>query len=443
MTPLKTPKGWPSILLGRAGAYDPEGGLASAERAGAWSAWQQVAGRTAPEALIRMVEEAGLRGRGGAGYPTAAKWRACRAAPGERHIVVANGYEADPGAVMDRALMELDPHAVVEGTALAAYAVGAEEAYIAVRADASAAADGLRAAIRVAEEAGYIGSDVTGRGSRVHVEVRPVPGGFLVGEETTLLRALEGKRGMPEQRPPYPAVRGLHDQPTVVNNVATLAAVPWIVSHGAAAFAAAGDPACPGSLLVQLSGAIKKPGLAEVPTGTRLGEIVQRVGGGASGKLKAVLVGGPSGGFLPAAALDTPLSFGPIGAAGAIIGSGSLVVVDESACIVELATTLERFMNDESCGKCIPCRIGTKRLAEIGDRFVGGRPRPTDVQLLADLSEDVRDGSLCGHGITAPNPLTSGMRYFEDEFQDHIVRGRCPAGVCTPLRVKAAALTVS
>src|SRR5574340_518907 len=218
MTPLKTRKGWPTILLGRAGSYDPETGLAAAERAGAWSAWRQAVGRTAPEALIGTVDEAGLRGRGGAGYPAAAKWRACRSAAGERHYVVANGYEADPGTVADRTLMELDPHAVVEGTALAAYAVGAQEAFIAVRADASLAAARLRTAIHLAEEAGYIGAAAAGSGFPVHIEVRPLPGGFLVGEETTLLRALEGKRGMPEQRPPYPAVRGLHDQPTVVNN---------------------------------------------------------------------------------------------------------------------------------------------------------------------------------------------------------------------------------
>ncbi|HEX5465850.1 MAG TPA: SLBB domain-containing protein, partial [Candidatus Limnocylindrales bacterium] len=354
MTILKTRKGWPSIVLERAGTYDPErGGLEAAEKAGAWTAWQQVAGRVAPEALIGLLDESGLRGRGGAGYPTAAKWRACRAAVGDHHYVVANGYEADPGATIDRTLMELDPHAVVEGVALAAYAVGATEAFIALRQDATLAADRLRTAVRLAEEAGYIGADTRGSGQGVHIEVRPLPGGFLVGEETTLLRALEGRRGMPEQRPPYPAVRGLHDQPTAINNVATLAAVPWIVAHGAAAFAATGDPACPGTFLVQLSGSVKHPGLAEVPTGTSLGDIVERVGGGSVGRLKAVLVGGPSGGFLPPNALDTPLSFGALGAAGAIVGSGSLVVVDESACIVELATTLERFMNDESCGKCI------------------------------------------------------------------------------------------
>lgn len=439
MTPLKPRKGWPAILLGRAGTYDPEGGFEAAEGAGAWTAWQQVFGRIAPEALIRMIDEAGLRGRGGAGYRTADKWSACRAAPGEPRYVVANGFEADPGAAADRTLMELDPHAVVEGVALAAYAVGAQDAYICVRTDAALARDRLRAAVRMAEEAGYIGVDVGGRESRPHIEVRALPGGFLVGEETTLLRALEGRRGMPEQRPPYPAVRGLHDQPTVVNNVATLAAVPWIVSHGAAAFAGTGDPSCPGSLLVQLSGAIKRPGVVEVPTGTSLREIVDKVGEGPIGKLKAVLVGGPSGGFLPPAQLRLPLTFDALAGAGAMVGSGSLVAIDESACIVDLATTLERYMNDESCGKCIPCRIGTKRLTEIGERFTGGRPRPTDPGLLIELAEDVRDGSLCGHGISAPNPLTSGMRYFEQEFQEHFARNRCPAGVCAPLRLKAAA----
>jgi NADH-quinone oxidoreductase subunit F len=384
-----------------------------------------------------LVDVAGLRGRGGAGYPTGAKGRACRGAPADRRYVVANGYEADPGAATDRTLMALDPHAVVEGTALAAYAVGADEAIIAVRADAHLAVARLEAAIRAAEEAGFIGPDAAESAGRIRLEVRALPNAFLVGEETVLLRSIEGSRGMPEQRPPYPAVIGLRGLPTVVNNVATLAAVPWIVANGAAAYAGIGHPACPGTFLVHLSGALDKPGIAEVPTGARLAEVLA-LGGRASGDLKAVLVGGPSGGFLPADALDTALTFAAVEAAGAIMGSGSVVAVDRSACIVELATLLERFMNDESCGKCVPCRIGTKRLAEIGDRFMAGLTRPTDPALLADLAQDVRDGSLCGHGITAPNPLTSGMRYFGQEFEDHIVRGRCPAGVCEPLRVQVA-----
>ncbi len=433
---LATPKGWPAVLLARAGRYEPDAGLAAAEAAGAWSAWREAL-TSSPEAVLRAVREAGLRGRGGAGYPTAEKWRAVWAQPSRTRYAVANGYEADPGSTAVRALLEADPHGVVEGLALAAYAVGAREAYLAVRADADLALARLRAAIRAAEEARYLGSDALGSGVDVHLELREVQGAFVLGEETVLLRALEGKRGMPDQRPPYPSERGLWGEPTAVNSVATLAAVPWILEHGAKAFREIGAPDFPGTLLVQLSGAVKRPGVAEVPAGATLAEVVDRAGGGASGALKAVFVGGPSGGFLPPDALATPMTPGALEAAGAILGSGSLLVLDRSACIVELATLMERFMNDESCGKCIPCRIGTRRLAEIGERFMSGRARPADPQLLEDLSADVRDGSLCGHGITAPNPLTSGMRYFSAEFEDHIVRGRCPAGVCSPLRVAA------
>ena len=437
--PVRTRKGWPSILLERAGAYDPDGDLGAAERAGAWGAWKQTAGRTAPEALIRTVGQAGLRGRGGAGYPTAEKWRAVRSVEAERRYAVANGFGADPGSAADRTLMELDPHGVVEGLALAAYAVGATEAVVAVGAGAALAARRLRAAVAAAEEAGYIGPRARADGAALTITVRELPGGFVVGEETVLLRALEGHRGMPEQRPPYPATRGLLGAPTAVNNVATLAAISWIVGHGAEAFAATGDTAAPGSLLVHLTGAVGRPGVAEVPTGVTIGEVVDKIGETDATTLKALFVGGPSGGFLPREAFETPLTFGALEAAGAIVGSGSMLALDEGACVVELATLMERYMSDESCGKCIPCRIGTRRLSEIGDRFRTGRPRPTDPQLLVDLAQDVRAGSLCGHGITAPNPMTSGMRYFRAEFDDHIVRGRCPAGVCAPLRVTAAA----
>jgi len=437
-TILRQPAGWPAVLLGRAGKVDPEAGRAEAEKAGAWAAWKGAV-RQGPEAVVRAVADAGLRGRGGAGYPAADKWRAVREQAAPVRYVVANGYEADPGTVVDRTLMEADPHAVLEGIALAAFAVGAREAFLVVRADAALALARLTAARDAALEAGYLGDDVLGSGVSVEIDIRALEGGFVLGEETVLLKALEGKRGVPEQRPPYPSQRGLFGAPTAVHNVATLACVPWLLTNGASAFRALGAPDFPGTVLVQLSGAVHRPGVAEVPTGTPLATVVEKAGGGATGTLKAVLVGGPSGGFLPPDALDAPLTPAALEAAGAIMGSGSLVVLDEHACIVELATLMERFMNDESCGKCIPCRIGTRRLTEIGERFMEGRPRPTDTALLLDLAADVRDGSLCGHGITAPNPLTSGMRYFQPEFDDHIVRGRCAAGVCKPLRVAAGA----
>jgi NADH:ubiquinone oxidoreductase subunit F (NADH-binding) len=426
--------GWPRVILARAGAYDPDTGRAAAETAGAWKAWRRAVADLAPETIIRLVGEAGLRGRGGAGYPTADKWRTCRAQPSAIRYAVANGYEADPGAATDRMLMESDPHGVLEGLALAAFAVGASQAYVALRADATVAARRMATAIHEAEEAGLLGSGALGGRIDLHVEVRELQGAFVLGEETVMLKALEGKRGMPEQRPPYPAVRGLWGEPTAVNNVATLAAVPWIVEHGPDAFRAIGQPEAPGTALVHVTGAVKEPGVVEVPTGTPLKAIVAAAGGD-TGRLKALLVGGPSGGFLPAGALGTAYGHAALGALGAIVGSGAVLVLDESACIVELATLMERFMSDESCGKCVPCRIGTRRLTEIGERFTGGRPRPDDVQLLGDLAADVRDGSLCGHGINAPNPLVSALRHFAAEFEDHIVRSTCPAGVCMPLRV--------
>jgi NADH:ubiquinone oxidoreductase subunit F (NADH-binding) len=353
--------------------------------------------------------------------------------------VVANGFEADPGALADRTLMETDPHAVVEGVALAAWAVRAEDAIIAVDARATVAVERLRAAIIAAEAKGYLGDRAMGTGGPLRIEVRPLSGSFVLGEETVLLRALEDRRAQPDQRPPYPNVKGLWGEPTVVNNVETLAAVPWIVANGAGAYAAVGSPSEPGTTLVQLSGAVTNAGVVEVPLGTPLRDVIQKAGGGAIGTLKAVLVGGPTGGFLPPDALDTPLGHAELDAAGAILGSGTLLVIDDSTCIVDLASLLTRYDSDEACGKTIPCRIGTRRLAELGAGFCQGRARPSDAALVASLSDDIRDGALCGLERTAVNPLRSGMRYFAQEFEDHIVRGTCPAGVCQPIRAAAVA----
>jgi NADH:ubiquinone oxidoreductase subunit F (NADH-binding) len=339
--------------------------------------------------------------------------------------------------------MERNPHAVVEGLALAAYAVGATEAFIAVRADYTLAIERLTAAIRSAEEVGYLGTDALGAGFDLHMAVRPLQGGFVLGEETVLLRALENRRGMPEQRPPYPAMKGLWGEPTVVNNVETLAAVPWIIANGANAYRSLHGGDVTGTTLVQLSGAIARPGVAEVPLGLPLGEVLDTVGGGlrAGRVVRAVLVGGPSGGFLPVEALGTAYSYGPVESAGAIMGSGSILLADQSTCLVDLATLMTRFLADEACGKTIPCRIGTRRMMEIAERFTSGRPRPTDTQLLRDLSSDIMDGALCALEYTAPNPLLTGMRYFGPEFEDHIVRSDCPAGVCRPLRVATGSLS--
>jgi NADH:ubiquinone oxidoreductase subunit F (NADH-binding) len=434
---LATPSGWPAILLGRAAQADPTD-LDEATRAGAFDGLRRAVRDLGPTGVIATVAASGLRGRGGAGFPAGEKWRTAAAVDAPRRYVVANGYGADPAAFTDRALLELDPFSVVEGTAIAAYAIGATEAFIAVRAELTDTIRGLEAAVAAAEEAGYLGPDVHGSGHDIEIRIRPVQGAYMLGEETVLLKALEGRRGQPEQRPPYPAVRGLFGMPTVVQNVQTLAAIPWIVRNGAPAFAAIGAKGSPGTVIVQVR-APGGEGIAEVPLGTPLREIVGLAGKLPRGRtLKALLIGGPSGGLLPADLLDTPYDFEPLRAAGAHLGSGSIVVADDRACVVDLARLLTRFCSSEACGKSIPCRIGTRRLAEIADRIVEGRPRQNDLGILADLSADIVGSALCDHERLATLPLASGMRYFRSELDDHLLRSSCPAGVCQPIAVAAA-----
>jgi NADH-quinone oxidoreductase subunit F len=430
-------RGWPAVLLARA-ELDPSGGIAAAEQAGAWEAYRSAVTSLTPDAIISMVSEAGLRGGGGAGFPTGRKWRDCASQPGGQHTVVAHGFEADPGAQIDRTLMERDPHAVVEGVAIAAWAIRADSAVIALRAAASTAAARLRAAVAEAEARGYIGVEPSQTGRPLRIEVQELPGGFVVGEETVLLRALEQRRAQPDQRPPYPSRSGLWGRPTLVNNVKTLAAVPWIVTHGAGAYASLGTPEAPGTTLLQLGGVVHKPGVVEVPLGTPIREVLDGPGGFVHGKLKAVLVGGPTGGFLPADALDTPITPSALASAGALAGSGTLLAIDESTCLVDLAALMTRYLSDEACGKTIPCRIGTRRLAELSGGFCSGHVRPGDAALVGDLAADMRDAALCGLEAGASNPLMTGMRYFAAEFEAHIVDGRCPAGVCQPIALASA-----
>ena len=374
---LTTPTDWPAILLGRAGAADPTD-LDEASRAGAFDGLRRAIRDLGATGTIATIAASGLRGRGGAGFPTAEKWRTAATTDAPRRYVVANGYGADPAAGGDRFLMERDPFSVVEGAAIAAFAIGATEAIIAVRSEATETIRRLEAAIAAAEEAGFLGFDVLGSGHDMTVSVRGVQGAYMLGEETVLLKALEGKRGQPEQRPPYPAERGLFGMPTVVHNVQTLAAVPWIVRHGAPAFAAVGRP---GARARSSSSSGRRP--APASPRSRSG---RRCGGSWSsaarcrgaGSIKAILVGGPSGGLLPAELLDTPYDFESLRAAGAHVGSGSVVVADDRACVVDLARLLTRFCAGEACGKTIPCRIGTRRLVEIADRVAEGRrARPT------------------------------------------------------------------
>jgi NADH:ubiquinone oxidoreductase subunit F (NADH-binding) len=437
-TVIATPAGWPQILLPRAdGRYVAVAGAGAGPTG--FAGLRTVIEDLGPAATIRLVEESGLRGRGGAGYPTGEKWRTAAATEAPRRFVVANGFGADPAVSIDRELMEHQAGAILEGLAIAAYAIGASEAVIAVRAEYTDAVQALEAAVRAAVAAGFLGVNVLGSGFDLDVTVRTVQGAYMLGEETVLLKALEGRRGQPEQRPPHPAERGLFGQPTVVQNVATLVAVPWIVVNGAPAFRRIGRRDAPGTVLVQVSGTAGG-GIVEVPTGTTLGKIVDLAGGVPAGHhVKALLVGGPSGGLLPAAALDTPYSYGPLREAGAHVGSGSIVVADETTCVVDLARLLTAFCADEACGKTIPCRIGTRRLAEIGDRVTSGRPRSTDLTLLVDLSHDIAQSALCDHERLTTLPMLSAMRYFRSELDDHVLRSSCPAGVCHPIAVTSAA----
>jgi NADH-quinone oxidoreductase subunit F len=435
---LKTPAVWPRLLLARSGGDDPAD-LDAAVAGGAFEGLKRAVRDLGPTGTIATVAASGLRGRGGAGFPTAEKWRIAANTEARRKYAVANGYGADPATFTDRTLLRTNPYAVIEGLAIAAFSIGAEEAFIAVRGEDTETIRLLEAAVGAAEEAGFIGHDILDTGHDLSIAVRPVQGAYMLGEETVLLKALEGRRGQPEQRPPHPAQQGLFRMPTVVQNVQTLAAVPWILANGPEAFAAIGSKASPGTVLVQVRGG-DRDGVAEIPLGIPLRDVVGLAGPlGTKHDLKAVLVGGPSGGILPPELLDTPYEFDALRAVGAHVGSGSVIVADDRACIVDLARLLTSFCSTEACGKTIPCRIGTRRLVEIADRVTGGRPRPTDLQLLADLAADIVDSGLCDHERLATLPLTSGMRYFRSELDDHLLRSHCPAGVCRPIAVTAGA----
>ncbi len=413
---LKTPAAWPRPLLGHTGEGDPTD-LDRAVKAGAFKGLKRAVGDLSPAGVVAEIRAACLLGRGGAGYSAADKWQVAAATPADRRYVVANGYGADPAVRTDAVLLELDPYAVIEGLAIAAWAIGAEHGIIAVRATETQAIRGLEAALAAAEEAGFVGDELVDSGRPLAIEIRPVQGAYMLGEETVLLKALEGKRGQPEQRPPHPAERGLFGRPTVVHNVQTLALAAWILREGAAAFRAIGSPDAPGTILVHVRGA-GGSGVAEVPLGTTLRAILALAGTiTRSGPApKAILVGGPSGGILPAELLDTPYAFDELRAAGAHVGSGSVVATAAEADVLELAELLTRFCAGEACGKTIPCRIGTRRIEEIASRINAGTPRPTDAVLLADLSADIVASALCDHERLATLPMTSVMRYFQADL---------------------------
>jgi len=414
------------IVLENCGEIDP-GQIDEYLARGGYEALRKCAGMT-PEAVVATILESGLRGRGGAGFPTGRKWAAGRAQTAAVKYVICNGDEGDPGAFMDRLVLEADPHRVLEGLAIAAYAIGAATGILYIRAEYPLAVRNVREAIRQAEERGLFGSGLK-------LEVREGAGAFVCGEETALIHSLEGGRGMPRLRPPFPVERGLHGAPTLINNVETLACVPWIIRNGAAAFAALGTAGSKGTKVFALAGKIRRGGLIEVPMGITIREIVEEIGGGIQGgrKFKAVQMGGPSGGCIPEWLADTPVDYDEIPKTGAIMGSGGMVVLDERDCMVDMARFFLRFTQAESCGKCTFCRIGTKRMLEILERMCAGKGRRDDLATLEELVDFVSRGSLCGLGQTAPNPVATTLKYFRDEYEAHIHEKRCPAGRCTAL----------
>ena len=388
-----------------------------------------------PESVIAAVTESGLRGRGGAGFSTGTKWSLTRRSPGAVKYVICNADEGDPGAFMDRSVLEGNPHVVIEGMAIAAFAIGATEGYVYVRAEYPFAVERLGRALEQARERGILGSHALGSDFSFDVQINEGAGAFVCGEETALMASIEGRRGMPRTRPPYPAAAGLFDAPTNINNVETLANVPWILTHGADEFAAMGSGTSRGTKIFSLTGKVVNGGLVEVPMGATLRHVIFNVGGGMlpGREFKAVQLGGPSGGCLPADMLDTPIDYEKLVATGAIVGSGGLVVVDDTTCMVDLARFFLQFTQDESCGKCVPCRLGTKRMLETLERICAGDGREGDIELLEELAEYVSEGTLCALGGTAPNPVLTTLRYFRSEYEAHINEKCCPAGRCKAL----------
>ena len=390
------------------------------------------------EDVIEQIDIAGLRGRGGAGFPTAFKWRAARDSQADetgQKYLICNADEGDPGAFMDRAVIEGDPHTLIEGMLVGGFAIGASEGIVYVRAEYPLAIVRLRKAIEDATARGYLGENILGSGFTFNMRIKAGAGAFVCGEETALIESLEGKRGMPRLKPPFPAQAGYWMKPSNINNVETYANVPWIIANGGAAYAAMGTENSKGTKVFALSGKIARGGLVEIPMGTTLREVIFGIGGGVRGgkEFKAVQLGGPSGGCVPASKLDTIIDYAELGATGAIMGSGGMVVMDETTCMVGMARFFLDFTAKESCGKCVHCRIGTKRMLEILDRIVEGKGEDGDIEKLEDLCNAIKDGALCGLGQTAPNPVLTTIRYFRDELEAHIADKRCPAGECREL----------
>jgi bidirectional [NiFe] hydrogenase diaphorase subunit len=419
------------VVLANAGLADPEV-LLDNIAVGAYTALAQALTDMTPPEVVAEVKKSGLRGRGGAGYPTGLKWELVAKQPSPVKYVVCNADEGDPGAFMDRSVLEGDPHRVLEGMAIAGYAVGANQGYIYVRGEYGLAIQRLQNAIKQAEREHLLGARILESNFQFRIDLRIGAGAFVCGEETALIGSIEGRRGEPRQRPPYPPERGLWNQPTLINNVETFANVPPIITRGADWFASIGTESSKGTKVLALAGKIANPGLVEVPMGTALRTIVYDIGGGipGGGTFKAAQTGGPSGGCIPAEFLDLPVDYESLMRIGSIMGSGGLIVMDNASCMVDVARFFMEFCMDESCGKCIPCRAGTVQMHDILKRMTQGRSRPRDLALLEQLSGLLRETSLCGLGQTAPNPVVSTLRYFRQEYDAHIQERRCPAGHC-------------
>lgn len=422
------------IALRHCGIINPEK-ISDYENTDGYNAVRKVLSEMTPEQVIEEIKISGLAGRGGAGFPSWFKWNAARSSDGTEKYLICNADEGDPGAFMDRAVIEGDPHNLIEGMLIGAYAIGAKEAIVYVRAEYPLAIKRLEKAIKQATEKGYLGNNIFGSGFSCKMRIKAGAGAFVCGEETALIESLEGSRGMPRLKPPFPAQAGYWHKPSNINNVETFANVSWIILNGGAAFASMGTADSKGTKVFALTGKIKKGGLVEIPMGKTLRDVIFDIGGGIKSdkKFKAVQMGGPSGGCIPNDLLDTVIDYKALGATGAIMGSGGMVVMDESTCMVGMAKFFLDFTAKESCGKCVHCRLGTKRMLEILTRIVDGKGEEGDIELLEELCYAVKDGALCGLGQTAPNPVLTTLKYFRNEYEAHIKDKKCPAGECTAL----------
>ena len=422
------------IVLRNCGVIDPES-IDDYLAAGGYKAIEKVLSSMSPQEVIDEVTKSGLRGRGGAGFPTGVKWNFARKSPGSQKYIICNADEGDPGAFMDRSVLESDPHSVLEGMLIASYAIGASEGYIYVRAEYPLAIRRLEIALAQARERGFIGETILGYSFNFNIRIRQGAGAFVCGEETALIMSIEGRRGMPRFRPPFPAQAGLWGKPTNINNVETFANVSWIILHGADAYNKYGTEKSKGTKVFALAGKVARGGLVEVPMGITLKEIIFDIGGGTSSGLefKAIQIGGPSGGIIPASLADTPVDYESVTKTGAIMGSGGLIVMDETACVVDVTKFFLNFTQNESCGKCPFCRIGTLRMLEILERISNGEGKEGDLELLEELAESIKRASLCGLGQTAPNPVLTTIKYFRSEYEAHIYEKKCPAKKCQAL----------